>query len=207
MKRHKLKRGLNMAAAVLVTASSITAMKLSIPAKATEVHHYGAESIHKRLPIAVNEPAVMVLESKENQRRGHELLLAAYMPFDTVIEPDDGTVMALSKTLYGECRGCDETQQKAVAWCILNRVDSEQFPDTVIGVVSQPYQFAGYDAENPVLDNLREVAKSVLLDWQSGGKNRVLPSEYLYFTGNGKVNQFTIEWGSNDYYDFGGENK
>ena len=34
----------------------------------------------------------------------------------------------IAKTVWGEARGCSVTQQAAVAWCILNRVDSAAFP-------------------------------------------------------------------------------
>lgn len=65
-------------------------------------------------------------------------------------EPDPAEVDALARTLYGECRGCSELQQRAVAWTIFNRVDSEQFPDTVIEVITQPSQFFGYKESFPV---------------------------------------------------------
>ena len=52
-------------------------------------------------------------------------------------EPDPAEVTALAQTLYGECRGCSELQQRAVCWCIFNRVDDSRFPDTVVGVIIQ----------------------------------------------------------------------
>ena len=45
-------------------------------------------------------------------------------------EPDSADVTALAQTLYGECRGCSEIQQKAVCQVVLNRVDDPRFPDT-----------------------------------------------------------------------------
>ena len=54
---------------------------------------------------------------------------------------EDAEVIA--KVIWGEARGCDATQQAAVAWCILNRVDSADFPNSISEVVNQKYQPGG----------------------------------------------------------------
>lgn len=114
-------------------------------------------------------------------------------------EPDPAEATALAKTLWGECRGCSELQQRAVAWCIFNRVDSEQFPDTVIEVITQPSQFFGYRESFPVTDELYDLACDCLTDWHNG-ENRVLEPEFLYFTGNGRINVFRTGWNSGDVW-------
>ena len=103
-------------------------------------------------------------------------------------------VQALAKMLYGEARGCTlDNQQKAV-WCVLNRVDADGFPDTIIGVLSQPNQFHGYSTAFPVWDELTAVAEDVLTRWslekQGVAVNRELPKSFLYFTGTGRENIF-----------------
>lgn len=108
-------------------------------------------------------------------------------------EPDPAEVTALAQTLYGECRGCSELQQRAVCWCIFNRVDDPRFPDTVLGVITQRSQFFGYSASNPVWDSLYAVAYDCLVDWHDGAE-RVLEPEYLYFYGDGSRNHFTTAW-------------
>lgn len=112
-------------------------------------------------------------------------------------EPDEADVTALAQTLYGECRGCSELQQRAVCWCVFNRVDSDKFPDTVIGVITQKSQFFGYKATNPVWDSLYNLAYGCLVDWHNE-ENRVLEPEFLYFTGNGRINIFTTEYGGGE---------
>lgn len=114
-------------------------------------------------------------------------------------EPDSKDVTALAQTLYGECRGCSKLQQRAVCWCIFNRVDSEQFPDTVLGVITQKSQFFGYSASNPVWDSLYQIAQDCLIDWHNG-ENRVFDSDYLYFHGNGVKNIFTTEYGAGEMW-------
>lgn len=108
-------------------------------------------------------------------------------------EPDEAEVVALAQTLYGECRGCSELQQRAVCWCIFNRVDDSRFPDTVVGVITQRSQFFGYSASNPVWDSLYDVAYQAMVDWHNG-ENRVFGAAYLYFHGDGMKNHFTTAW-------------
>ena len=106
----------------------------------------------------------------------------------------DADVVAVAKMLYGESRGCSiDNQQKAV-WCVLNRVDDERYPDSIIEVLSQSGQFHGYSPNHPVWDELTAVAEDVLTRWslekQGVAVNRELPKSYLYFTGTGRENIF-----------------
>ena len=114
-------------------------------------------------------------------------------PAEEPYEPDPVEVTALAQTLYGECRGCSELQQKAVCWCVYNRVDDGRFPDTLIGVVSQPLQLQGYSPDNPVWDNLYDVAYSCIVDWHNG-ENRILDPDMCWFSGWGRINHFRNAW-------------
>ena len=103
-------------------------------------------------------------------------------------------VVAMAKMLWGEARGCAlDNQQKAV-WCVLNRVDDPRFPDTILGVLSQPSQFHGYSPDFPVWDELYAVALDVLTRWslekQGVTVERELQPEYVFFTGDGIQNNF-----------------
>lgn len=116
----------------------------------------------------------------------------------------------IAKTLYGEARGCSATEQAVVAWCILNRVDdgSGLWPDDIIGVVTQEYQFAGYSPEHPVLPELYDLALDVLERWkrEKAGEDdvgRVLPEDYCYFHGDGKHNYFRQEYEGGPAWDWG----
>ena len=135
-----------------------------------------AESVPDGVPPEVNAEGLCV----------HEPAYEMYYTHDDVI--------AVAKMLYGESRGCSiDNQQKAV-WCVLNRVDDERYPDTIIGVLSQPNQFHGYSTAFPVMGELTAVAEDVLTRWslekQGVAVNRELPKSYLYFTGTGKENVF-----------------
>lgn len=120
-------------------------------------------------------------------------------PQPTPWEPDEAEVIALAQTLYGECRGCSELQQRAVCWCIFNRVDDSRFPDTVRGVITQRSQFFGYSPSNPVWDSLYDLAYQAMVDWHNG-ENRVFGPEYCFFTGNGRINIFTTAYGGGEVW-------
>ncbi len=123
-------------------------------------------------------------------------------------EPAAEDVEAIARTLYGECRGVEtEAEKEAVAWVILNRLDAG-YADTVLGVVSAPGQFAGYSKEHPLLPELVEVAERVLTlhhREQLGVEvERVLPREYLWFSGDGERNTFRDAYGGGNLMVFGG---
>ena len=106
----------------------------------------------------------------------------------------EADVIALAQMLYGEARGCTVDNQMKCVWCVLNRVDDTRFPDSIIGVVSQPSQFHGYSPNFPVWDELKEVARDVLTRWslekQGVTVERELPNTYLWFTGYNGSNHF-----------------
>ena len=135
-----------------------------------------AESVPEGVPPEVNTEGLCV----------HEPVYKMYFT--------DADVVAVAKMLYGESRGCSiDNQQKAV-WCVLNRVDDERYPDSIIAVLSQSGQFHGYSPNHPVWDELTAVAEDVLTRWslekQGVAVNRELPKSYLYFTGTGRENIF-----------------
>ena len=135
-----------------------------------------AESVPEGVPPEVNTEGLCV----------HEPVYKMYFT--------DADVVAVAKMLYGESRGCSiDNQQKAV-WCVLNRVDDERYPDSIIEVLSQSGQFHGYNPNHPVWDELTAVAEDVLTRWslekQGVAVNRELPPSYLYFTGTGSENIF-----------------
>lgn len=102
----------------------------------------------------------------------------------------------LAKLAWGEARGCTKTEQAAVMWCVLNRVDSDNpdFRDTIATVITQPNQFH-YKGTFPLEEDLLELAYDVLTRWSIENETgeidgRVLPREYCWFRGDGKRNWF-----------------
>ena len=115
----------------------------------------------------------------------------------------------IARTVWGEARGCSETEQAAVIWCILNRVDSSirYMPDNIIDVVTQKYQFLGYVKTFPVTEKIRELVIDVLTRWEmekAGVENvgRVLPPEYMWFHGDGWHNHFRDSYRGGNRWDW-----
>ena len=146
---------------------------------------------------------------KWTSKKSFIVLLLALLLFMSSIARADGRSYTredaeiIAKTVWGEARGCDATQQAAVVWCILNRVDSEVFPNSIQEVVTQPHQFAGYRAANPIDSGILALVQDVLARWSIvAGVGRVLPSSYLFFNGNGYENTFREQFGSTSYWDW-----
>ena len=115
----------------------------------------------------------------------------------------------IARTVWGEARGCSETEQAAVIWCILNRVDSSirYMPDNIIDVVTQKHQFLGYVETFPVTEEIRKLVIDVLTRWEmekAGVENvgRVLPPEYMWFHGDGRHNHFRDSYRGGNRWDW-----
>lgn len=68
--------------------------------------------------------------------------------------PNAAEVEALAKLIYGEAGIVPSTtEQAAVVWCVLNRVDDPRFPDTVLEVIRIEFRAIGA-VTNPVLLNV-----------------------------------------------------
>lgn len=93
---------------------------------------------------------------------------------------DKASAEEVAKVLYG-IRDNDDEELTAVVWCIINRVESALYPNSVIEVCQQPKQWMGYYEDNPVLDDLYGIAYDVLYSWATDG-HRPFSQEYLWFT-------------------------
>lgn len=101
----------------------------------------------------------------------------------------------LARTIAGE-GGTGNMERAAVAWCVLNRVDSSIYPGTIQAVVTSPNQF---HLSYYIYDADIRLAADVLERWyreKDGETNvgRVLPSQYCYFRGF-KWKDRATEWG------------
>jgi len=109
---------------------------------------------------------------------------------------------------YGTRYGVSYTaRQAAVAWCALNRLDAGTFEDSLKEVLTAPNQFA-YKEDSPVTEHMLWLAEDVAARWNQEHKGdeevgRTLPSDYLYFEGDGKENYFRKEYqGISDVWDW-----
>ncbi len=121
----------------------------------------------------------------------------------------EADVEMLARLIYTEARGVrSKTEQAAVVWVVLNRLDNpNRLQKTIAEVVCAPYQF-DYRPWAPVTDEFKALAADVLERWQaekSGVEDvgRVLPPEYQYFEGWGGRNWFSAKWKSQEYWGWG----
>jgi hypothetical protein len=80
-----------------------------------------------------------------------------------------GDYEILARTLYGECRSCEDYELKKIALVILNRLNSHKFPNTIKEVCLQKKQFSVwnelYYPNKNYLDNSSKVLKTYLNDY------------------------------------------
>ena len=91
----------------------------------------------------------------------------------------------IAKVIYGTARNHADSDKKAVVWCILNRVEHHSHPNTIAEVCEQPKQWMGYSDENPVLEDIYDLALAELKTWHNGG-HRPMSNDYIYLTWSSK---------------------
>lgn len=146
---------------------------------------------------------------EEIQREPEVMVVIRYATEEEEKQRDIETVKAIAQTVWGEARGCSITEQAAVIWCILNRVDSDDsnFPDDPLMVVQQNGQFDGYDPSYPVEQKIVALVEDVMGRWELektafGSVGRVLPKEFTYFQGDGVRNWFRDSYKGGNVWDW-----
>ena len=76
-----------------------------------------------------------------------------------------------------------------VALTVLHRVDNPDFPDTIEETINEPSQYADL-AQGDVLEENALAAEYAMEAWENGTSYSILPSQFLFFHGNGKKNSF-----------------
>lgn len=166
-------------------------------------------------PMAVTEPTTEVVETQTTEVVETQITETTIQETE---EPEleiyytENDVIIVAKVIEAEAGGISSfAERAAVAWCILNRVDytgSEySFPSTIAGCATETGQFAYY-SYTQYSDESYEIAADVLERWnleQNGYTDvgRTLPSEYLFFSGDGSHNHFRTDIGyTNGSYDW-----
>lgn len=117
-------------------------------------------------------------------------------------------VTVLAKMLWGEAGGvASDTEKAAVIWCALNHVDAGYGNGSIVAAVTIPGHFVGYSEDNPVDESLKALCEDVLSRYfaeKQGQINvgRVLPQDYLYFSGDGYRNHFRNEYRGGSEWDW-----
>lgn len=83
---------------------------------------------------------------------------------------DDKQVECLAKNIYFEARGEPIKGQIAVAQVVLNRLESDDYPSNICGIVYQPNQFSWtskrkiYINDWSLYDDIKQLAKHVIMN-------------------------------------------
>ena len=118
---------------------------------------------------------------QEAENRYNNMVAEYEARLNTPIEEDNYNAEAeyIAKLLYGQARYNSLEAQKAIAWLIINRVESPYYPNSVQEVVEQPLQWMGYNDNNIIEDRLYEVALTAVNDWHNGA-HRPFSADFLY---------------------------
>ena len=103
------------------------------------------------------------MEDYKNQEMGKRIVTGN--DSKTAALREDAKLIA--KVLYG-VRSNNEKDLRTLVWCVLNRVDNKNYPATVAEVVNQDRQWMGYSEDNPVLNDLFNLAYGELEIWYGG---------------------------------------
>lgn len=107
----------------------------------------------------------------------------------------------IAKVVYGTAKNHADSYKRAVVWCILNRVEHYAHPNTVAEVCEQPKQWMGYSSDNPVLDDIYDLALTELKIWHNDG-HRPISNDYIYLSWSSKeiILRDTFEENDNTHY-------
>lgn len=133
--------------------------------------------------------------------------LVTYITFEEALEaaradvPED-MVQLVGRAIWGEAGGLTREERAAVVWCACNRADAW---GQTLEEVLVPSQFHGLAIAGDVPEEHLDVARDVLARWSLEHDGwvdvgRVLPSQYLFFEGDGQHNYFSTEYGGGEYW-------
>ena len=136
-------------------------------------------------PISVSPKTISFLGQEVTQTEKEEI--------ENEVAALSYEVNTLAQVAQREAGGINDKKHKAaVMWCILNRADL--YNCSIMDIITAPCQFA-WNPDTAVTTEMVDLAKDVVTRWileKRGYENigRVLPKEYLYFTGDGQFNYF-----------------
>lgn len=180
----------------VIFVSIAVCVLLNIPSRSIITPNLQSDKQTQQMQEEEPEPPIQTEPVKESESFSSIPEPVPEIPKEPEYIPNEKDVEMLAQVVWGEARGIpDKTQQACVIWCVLNRVDHPAYPNTIEEVLTQPNQFHGYDMNFPATEELKELARDVLIRWnrEKNGETdvgRCLPKEYLFFTGDGYQNYF-----------------
>ena len=93
------------------------------------------------------------------------------IPSTYLTEPPCRTrdIELLSRMVWGEARGLSPGEQRLTVWTVFQRVDYPyKWGDTIEAVITQPWQFIGYNPNHPICPDIYMLVYEELNKWLSG---------------------------------------
>ena len=144
---------------------------------------------------------IVVTMEDEN---GKAISPVGYLP---VVSASSADLELMARIMQGEAESTDPDGMAAVGWCIMHRVSTAGFPDTLEGVIYQDGQFTGVGTANfnkditPLVYNVARGVLSETLEDPVAAKN-VLPGPSLYFQAEDNYNDY--DWATYPLVNIGG---
>lgn len=171
-------------AALINNALAIDEHELVLPEPVSQITHE-----------ALCEPVTPV--APQTYRDGLNTPKSQQDVLNTAMEAIPDELVAEAALLaWGEYSGTDYAQRTAPIWCACNRADA--WGQTLEEVMHSD-AFHGLLTEREVPAEWYDLARETLARWELEklgyiDVGRTLPSEYLYFSGNGVVNVYRTEY-------------
>ena len=162
--------------------------------------------------LAVNEPPELIIPQAPHHAASG-LLIAPVPPETSVYTPNtypsqqdvlnsameaipDELVAEAALLAWGEYSGSDYAQRTAPIWCACNRADAWGL---TLDEVMHSDAFHGLLTEREVPAEWYDLSRETLARWELEklgyiDVGRTLPSEYLYFSGDGTVNVYRTQY-------------
>lgn len=171
-------------AALINNALAIDEHELVLPEPVSQITHE-----------ALCEPVTPV--APQTYRDGLNTPKSQQDVLNTAMEAIPDELVAEAALLaWGEYSGTDYAQRTAPIWCACNRADAWGM---TLEDVMHSDAFHGLLTEREVPEEWYDLARETLARWELEKAGyidvgRTLPSEYLYFGGNGVVNVYRTEY-------------
>ena len=129
-----------------ITSETTSVVSPKVPVTTTTgtiTTHKSAITTTTTTEVVTTEPEVTETESEITETKPETEYDSEYTTNNTYFDDYEMTLMCA--VVSSETGYCDDVMQKAVAHTIINRVNSDMFPNTISEVLNQPGQYTAID--------------------------------------------------------------
>ena len=162
----------------IIAYALVAAILISVP---TLVQHKHDKEKYKAEIAAITQQYEDRIEQLDQQHQNEIFCIHQEYEYGGNVSEIEQEAEYISKVVYGTAKNHSVNNQKAVVWCILNRVESVGYPDTVQDVCEQPKQWMGYSEDNPVIESIYNMVLEILKTWHNNG-HRPMSKEFVFLS-------------------------